>query len=72
MGLLLFSGLSPNKVFLDDMTYMAVEQDALVRSNPFRLLEVFNRHFKLQREKGGACRTRKPGRKVREGGSENR
>lgn len=32
---------------------MAVEQDALVRSNPFRLLEVFNRHFKLQREKGG-------------------
>lgn len=40
---------------------MAVEQDALVRSNPFRLLEVFNRHFKLEREKGGACRNRRKG-----------
>ena len=29
---------------------MSVEQAALVRGNPFRLVEVFNRQFKLQRE----------------------
>lgn len=29
---------------------MAVEQAAFVSCNPFRLLEVFNRHFKLKKK----------------------
>ena len=33
---------------------MAVEQAAFVTCNSFRLLEVFNRHFKLKKE--GACK----------------
>lgn len=32
------------------LTYMAVEQAAFVTCNSFRLLEVFNRHFKLQKK----------------------
>lgn len=33
---------------------MAVEQAAFVTCNSFRLLEVFNRHFKLKKEE--ACK----------------
>lgn len=33
---------------------MAVEQAAFVTGNSFRLLEVFNRHFKLRKEE--ACK----------------
>ena len=36
------------------LTYMAVEQAAFVTRNSFRLLEVFNRHFKLKKEE--ACK----------------
>lgn len=36
---------------------MAVEQAAFVTCNSFRLLEVFNRHFKLKKE--GACKKKK-------------
>ena len=39
------------------LTYMAVEQAAFVTCNSFRLLEVFNRHFKLKKEE--ACKTEK-------------
>lgn len=39
------------------LTYMAVEQAAFVTCNSFRLLEVFNRHFKLKKEE--ACKKRK-------------
>ena len=35
------------------VTYMAVEQAVFVSGNPFRLLEVFNRHFKLKEKKNG-------------------
>lgn len=35
---------------------MAVEQAAFVTCNSFRLLEVFNRHFKLKKEE--ACKTK--------------
>lgn len=38
------------------MTYMAVEQAAFVSGNPFRLLEVFNRHFKLKERDMGMQR----------------
>lgn len=38
------------------LTYMAVEQAAFVTCNSFRLLEVFNRHFKLKKEE--ACKTK--------------
>lgn len=47
---------------------MAVEQAAFVTCNSFRLLEVFNRHFKLKKEE--ACKKvdtgEKGGRRVRE------
>lgn len=36
---------------------MAVEQAAFVTCNSFRLLEVFNRHFKLKKEE--ACKKEK-------------
>lgn len=36
------------------LTYMAVEQAAFVTCNSFRLVEVFNRHFKLKKEE--ACK----------------
>lgn len=53
------------------LTYMAVEQAAFVTCNSFRLLEVFNRHFKLKKVE--ACKKKKKvdteeggGRRVRE------
>lgn len=52
------------------LTYMAVEQAAFVTCNSFRLLEVFNRHFKLKKDE--ACKKKKGdteeggGRRVRE------
>lgn len=46
---------------------MAVEQAAFVSCNSFRLLEVFNRHFKLKKKE--ACKNEK---KVDIGGEEAR
>lgn len=44
------------------LTYMAVEQAAFVTCNSFRLLEVFNRHFKLKKEE--ACNKQKTKKKT--------
>lgn len=44
------------------LTYMAVEQAAFVTCNSFRLLEVFNRHFKLKKEE--ACKKNKKKKQV--------
>lgn len=41
---------------------MAVEQAAFVTCNSFRLLEVFNRHFKLKKEE--ACKKREKKKEV--------
>lgn len=60
---------------------MAVEQAAFVTCNSFRLLEVFNRHFKLKKEKKHAKEKKKHGvdteragrmREIKKGGDRNR
>ncbi len=72
----LFSGFVPVSIkFFPSLTYMAVQQAAFVRGNPFWLLEVFNRHFKLRKSRSMQDMKRGKRRKKRRGwniGEDNR
>lgn len=67
-----FPFFSPHVLFRESswLTYMAVEQAAFVTCNSFRLLEVFNRHFKLKKEE--ACKKEKKRKKWTQKGEEAR